>query len=64
MKGIRLDWKIIGSFGFMGLLLLVGGIIGLQGIARLEGKLKELKENQLPYVQALSSARQAYQTLL
>lgn len=59
----RLGWKIMGGFFLLGLLLLLGGLAGLQGVGRLEGELKELQRLRLPFLQGLLKINGAHQIL-
>lgn len=44
MKKMKLSGKLIGAFGLMGLMLLVGGLVGTFGISQVSGKLKSVSD--------------------
>ncbi len=44
MEKMKLGGKLIGAFGLMGLMLLVGGLVGTFGISQVSGKLKSISE--------------------
>jgi len=53
MRNLKLSTKLIGGFGLMGLILLVGGLVGSLGISQVDGRLRDISEVHFPGVHAI-----------
>jgi methyl-accepting chemotaxis protein len=63
MRNLSLSTKLIGGFLFMGLILLIGGLLGPLGISRLGNELKAVSEVHFPAVQSLGTLIEAQKTI-